>query len=175
MRSIIINLALYEAAWVACVFGAAYGYPWLGIGVCAIAVGAHLARTDDMPGELVLIGSIVLAGGLFDSLLAQSGWISYQQHFPSTSWAPLWIVGLWAAFATIVRTSLKWMSGRTLLAAVLGVLGGPLAYFAGARFGAIDIVDVVPATVALGIGWALLMIVLSRPQLMTRDMVLAGV
>ena len=175
MRAIVINLSLYEAAWLACVFGAAGGYPWLGIVVCLTAVGIHLLRTDQLQSELLLISAIVLYGATFDSLLAQSGWISYQQHFPSAAFAPLWIIGLWAAFATIVRTSLQWLKGRSVLAAALGALGGPLAYLAGARLGAIEIIEVWPAAVTLGLGWALLMYVLSLPQLMNPQKVAAGV
>ena len=175
MRDILINIGLYEAAWFACVFGAAYGHPWLGILVCAVAVGVQLARTDKLQSELHLMGGIVVFGATLDSLLAHNGWINYQHAFPYASLAPLWIIALWAAFATIVRTSLGWLKGRSVLASVLGALGGPLAYVAGARLGAVDLIEFTPAMLTLAVGWALLMYVLSLRQFMTPQKVAAGV
>ena len=51
--------------------------------------------------------------------------------------APLW-VGLWMQFATIMPFSLRWLSRRYWLSSVLGLVGGPLAYYAGQKAGAVD-------------------------------------
>lgn len=37
------NIVAYQAAWFACVLGAAYGMPWIGAAVCLAVVAAHLA------------------------------------------------------------------------------------------------------------------------------------
>jgi len=71
--------------------------------------------------------------------------------------APPWILGLWALFATTLNVSLNWLKGRWLVAALLGGIAGPLSYWAGARLGAVVLVEPVPALVALSIGWAILM------------------
>ena len=60
-------------------------------------------------------------------------------------------------FATTLNVSLKWMKRRYLLAAVFGGLGGPLAYYAGHRLGAVGFSDIQTALLAVGIGWAFIM------------------
>ena len=51
---------------------------------------------------------------------------------------PLWMVALWAAFATTLNVSLRALRPHYLLAAVLAAMGAPLAYYAGARLGALQ-------------------------------------
>ena len=53
------------------------------------------------------------------------------------SWlAPPWIVALWLQFATSRETLLASLRDRPWIAAVVGAVGGPLAYGAGVRLGA---------------------------------------
>ena len=69
--------------------------------------------------------------------------------------APYWIVAMWALFATTVNLSLRWLKGRLWLALILGAIGGPLAYFAGYRFGAVTFLESTTALILLSLGWAL--------------------
>ena len=48
-----------------------------------------------------------------------------------------------------------------LLAAAFGVVGGPLAYYTGERLGGIMLVEFTAAMIALGIGWSIMMPLLS--------------
>ena len=43
---------------------------------------------------------------------------------------------MWINFALTLNGSMRWLHGRYLLAAVLGAIGGPLAYVAGVKLGA---------------------------------------
>jgi hypothetical protein len=52
---------------------------------------------------------------------------------------------------------MRWMSGRYLLAALFGAIGGPLSYLAGARLGAMSFIDTGAAVTALAVGWGLAM------------------
>ena len=63
---------------------------------------------------------------------------------------------LWVNFATLINVSLNWLHGKYLLAAILGAVGGPLAYWAGDRLGAIEIAQplVVPL-LAIGLAWGM--------------------
>jgi tetrahydromethanopterin S-methyltransferase subunit D len=49
------------------------------------------------------------------------------------------------------------MKGRLLMAAVFGAVGGPMAYYAGYKLGAVAVPDIAVAMLALGIGWAVMM------------------
>jgi hypothetical protein len=60
-------------------------------------------------------------------------------------------------FATTLNLSLGWLKGRPALAALLGAVGGPLAYFAGHRLGGIELPDPAVALLVQGLGWSVLM------------------
>jgi hypothetical protein len=64
---------------------------------------------------------------------------------------------MWALLATTLNVSMRWLHGRPWSAAAFGALGGPLAYWAGARLGAVEIPDVAAALTAQAIGWAVMM------------------
>jgi hypothetical protein len=56
--------------------------------------------------------------------------------------------------------ALRWLQPKLALAAVLGALAAPLAYYAAARFGALTLPRALPALGAEAAGWALLLPVL---------------
>ena len=66
---------------------------------------------------------------------------------------------LWLQFATLLHFGLRWLSGRYVLAAVLGFAGGPLSFWAGERVGAIEFASP-GAYLALACFWAAVMPVL---------------
>lgn len=149
-----VNFILFQVAWFACVLGGARGIPWIGPAVVAAVAAYHLSRVPDPKSELHLLVLAAGIGAAFDSALAATGWLSY----PSGQWhpllAPYWIVALWVAFATTLNVSLNWLKGRLLLALAFGAVGGPLAYFAGAKLGGVTFYEPVLALTALAFGWA---------------------
>ena len=68
--------------------------------------------------------------------------------------SPLWMVSLWINFATLLNVSLKWLHGRYALAAVLGALGGPAAYYSGARLGAMQNLPGIGSLLVLSLAWS---------------------
>src|SRR5205085_49591 len=80
-------------------------------------------------------------------------------EFASTTWsafAPLWMVSLWMVFATTLNHSLRWLASRPWAAALAGGIGGPLAYFAGEKLGALSIESPLPAAFTfIGFLWAI--------------------
>lgn len=159
-RERVLNFVLFQAGWFACVLGAARGE---GMAGAAVAMGVALVYIMRAPQPLRAAALIALActlGALWDSALAAAGWIGYDDADISgvmfIGAAPLWIVALWALFATTLNSSLGWMQGRPALAALFGAIGGPLSYWAGERMGALRLESPVAALVALAAGWALL-------------------
>ncbi|MGR9036530.1 MAG: DUF2878 domain-containing protein [Gammaproteobacteria bacterium] len=158
----IANLLIYQFVWLACVLSAAGGMPTLG-GLTALAgVLWHLIQARRPMAEVQLILLTGLIGGLWDSLLIVLGLIRYPSGSLMPWMAPVWIVALWMAFATTFNQCLRWLHGRTALAAVFGALGGPLAWWGGQALGALQLIHQMPALVALGLGWAMLMPALIR-------------
>ena len=159
-----VNFAAFQLAWLVAVWGASVGLSWLGpvavVGwVSAYALWQNRARAD-VP---LWLGAGVL-GGVTDSILVWSGAMAFPETagpgFPTT----LWMIALWINFAAALRHCMGWLCGRFALATVFGAIGGPLAYLAGSKFGALEI-HVLPAVV---IAWIVVMPCLLVIEMKTR-------
>ena len=157
----IINILASQAGWFACVLGAAYGTPLFGPAVVAAIVGMHLVHSARPSREFALIVSAGLLGAAWDSALVAAGWIEYPAGNVSASLAPYWIVAMWMLFATTLNVSLRWLRERPALAAIVGGISGPLAYYGGAKLGGVGFVDTQAALTALAFGWAAMLSALS--------------
>jgi hypothetical protein len=94
-------------------------------------------------------------GALFDTLLLQTGWLTYVNGMLWAGTAPYWIVAMWLLFATTLNVSLRWLRRSYAAAALLGLIGGPMSYYAGAKLGGLTFINTTAALTALAIGWAL--------------------
>lgn len=162
---ILVNFIAFQLGWFACVLGAAWGWPWAGTGIALAIVALHLARAPQPQREATLVVGAAALGALWDSLLVVLGWIEYPNGTLVAGTAPHWMVALWMLFATTLNVSLAWLKRRLPLALVFGAIGGPLAYFGGAKLGALVFANQIAALTALAVGWALLtplLIVLAR-------------
>lgn len=154
--ALLVNFALYQIGWFACVFGAASGLSWLGAGLALACAVIHLFLVRDRAREAMLMAAVAVLGLTVDSLQVRLGVFTYPGGTPLEGFAPPWIAMLWLQFATLLHFGLRWMSGRYVLAAVLGFVGGPLSFWAGERMGAIEFASP-GAYVALACVWAAVM------------------
>ena len=168
--SLIINVVAFKAGWLLSVIGGAQQLPWLGPLAVFCAVVMHLLRARKPSAELRLIIACGVVGGCFDSLLVTAGWVQYPAGMFHAMLAPYWIVTMWMLFATTLNVALRWLRGRQLIAAMFGFVGGPLAYLAGHKLGAIVFVEQFAALATLALGWAVLM-----PSLMRLSALLDGI
>ncbi len=159
---LLVNIAVYQAGWCACVLGAARGKPWLGLAIAAIVVCGWVMSAPRPSALLQLTALTALVGYSWDSWLSVAGLIGYPPGWLSPPLAPPWILALWLLFATTLPISLRWLQGKLALAALLGALAAPLAYLAAARFGALTLARLQPALWALALGWAGLLPLLLR-------------
>jgi hypothetical protein len=152
----IINLTLFQAAWFAAVLGAAQGAPWLGPLVMVPVLAVHLSLTDDWQGELKLLLAAGLLGFLCDTALVTAGVFSPLQYLVSHPFSPPWMIGLWMNFAATLNVSMAWLRGRYLPAAVFGAIGGPLAYYSGAKLGATLALPSLNGMLVLAVVWGVM-------------------
>jgi hypothetical protein len=134
----IANFCLYQLGWFACVLGAGMDRPGLGM-TCALAlVIVHLWLTRATLRQLAVMATAGVIGLTSDTL--QMWWgVFYFPHGTIVDWfAPLWVGVLWIQFATLLPFSLRWLSRRYWLSAALALVGGPLAYYAGEKAGAVE-------------------------------------
>lgn len=152
-----MNVVLYKGAWLGGVFGAASGSLWL----CAVGVSAalcwHLMRAREPGRELQLIALAVVVGAGVESLLVATGWVRMADGLLVGGFLPLWMVALWASFATTLNVALRAFRTRYALVSLVGFIGAPLAYIAGARLGALEWVVAAPALLLIAVAWAILM------------------
>jgi hypothetical protein len=128
------NLLGYQLVWFLLVRGAANASLALPLVAGAAFVLAQLALAAQPRRELRLIAVAVLLGLAIDGVAAGTGLLRYASPSPALppQGAPMWILMLWACFATTINRSLAVLQRRTWLAALLGGIGAPLAYAAAA-------------------------------------------
>jgi hypothetical protein len=155
--AIALNVVLFQLGWVACILGAAHAMAWVSVVAAGAITAWHLSRATHPRCELALVVVAVLLGLIFETFLVQAGLVRFETGVLIAGAAPYWMVALWAIFATTVNVSLRWLRPRLWLAALLGAVGGPPAYYAGARLGALEFIAAGAALVAIAIGWAILL------------------
>jgi len=158
ITSKIINILLYQLGWFSCLLGAAWGYPLKGAFFALLLIVVHLVLAESRKSELYLMLCACLLGITIDTAQQAAGVFTFKTDPAWPIWLPLWIFVIWAQFATLLRYALNWLSGRYLLAAFFGLIGGPLAYWGGARLGAAQMGEHLFASIAsLALIWALVM------------------
>lgn len=152
------NFVGYQLVWFAAVLGAARGWTWPAVLALGLFAAWQLRASRVRKSDVRLVGAALVCGALLDGLLRSTGVLGYAAGalaLPSGG-APLWILALWVSFALTFNHSLQWLAGRTLMCAVLGAVGGPLAYAAAARVGAVTFPAPAWHSVAwIAVGWAI--------------------
>lgn len=158
-----INFIGFQIVWFAAVLGASKGLWWPGPLAAFVFATVHLLGPMRLRGDASLVIVALLLGCVVDSAYASSGVLRYAAPFPSTQFAPLWILGLWAGFALTLNHSLAYLARRPWVAAVAGAIVGPISYWsAGRAFDAVQLGGPLwRSLVALSVGWTIAMLVLS--------------
>ncbi|MDN7124200.1 DUF2878 domain-containing protein [Pseudidiomarina sp. 1APP75-32.1] len=147
----IAGLLWFDLVWFSTVAGRE---PWLPIALPIVAVQIYLSSTREGFSWVLFLQLLVL-GLALESTVVALGILDF-----TGGWLPLWLIALWFGFAAMVTTSLDWLSGRYVLAALLGLASGPLTYAIGSRLGAAELlVDEYLMWIAYGILWALYMVI----------------
>lgn len=176
----LFNALVFYAVWFSAVWLAGTGQPLPALSICLGAVAFHLAVTSPSPRwrEMMVVGlsalmglgleTAFIAGGLTAFPMPASGALG-PTNIPGwtgglLAWAPpVWLIGLWAAFGTLLNVSLAPLKKRPGLAAGLAALGGPASYYAGERLGAITLAEPRMLTLAiLGAAWVIVFPLLLR-------------
>jgi hypothetical protein len=145
----LVNLAIYQLCWFICVIGG-NSYFWLAVPL----LGLHLVFTDKRKADMALMAVFLVVGIVVDGSLKFFGFFTFTSDFVIL---PPWLALIWLAFATLPNHSLSWMLSRPLLSILFGFMGGPLAYWAGAKLGAASFaLPLVESLLGLGLLWSVL-------------------
>jgi hypothetical protein len=162
--ALIANALMFQLCWLAFVAGAGRGNAWIGFVPLAMFAAWQLrasrARRADV--ELMLVAGALGFG--VDTSYVQAGALHYAAAFPSPELAPVWIVGMWMAFALTLNHSLDFLKHNLLASISLGLVGAPIAYaIAAGRFGAASFDGTALFALALvGLAWGALTPLLAR-------------
>lgn len=154
-KLLISNMAGFQLGWFACVLGAAADNPWIGPLVVGFLCVLYVAVLPSRRSLVQLALFAALLGVLTDSVLILSDIFTFTGASLPSWLSPLWLTAMWVNLALTLRISLAWLLGRYLLSSALGAVSGPLAYYAGARFGAIEFQTSLPiAVLILALVWS---------------------
>lgn len=129
----------------------------------------HLAFSSVRIADVRMMVLLLFIGLVVDGTLHQIGFISFKETgFP----IPFWLVVIWLALAITPHHCLSWLKNRLFLSPIFGALGGPIAYWAGVRFGASTFNWSLPLSIGtLAVIWAALWpavmyfsVVICKPQ-----------
>jgi len=156
-RSRAVNYALYQTGWLACILGAAWGWPVTGALIAAALIGAHFAWTTERAMELRLLLLALGLGVIVEAYQVRSGTYTRFTSGAVVAWmSPPWLLLMWAQFATTFRSSLHAVMLVPRRAALFGLVGGPIAFLAGERLGAVTLARPLgPGLVRLSVTWGL--------------------
>ena len=129
--------------------------PYLGPLVTLIFILVHLFLVKFNNRDIKIILTAIIMGFAIDSLFFQTNLIQYKGgYLVNHNIAPLWIVSMWAGFSITLLYTLNKIKNNYNLAMLLGLIGGPLSYQAGAQIGSIS-VNSYFAYLILSITWGL--------------------
>lgn len=158
---LIVNFVIFQISWFACVLGAANGMPWQALIFVLVVILLELLLTKaNLKNEMILITTVGIIGATFDQLILNHQLLAYASHGWSNAIVPIWIIALWIGFASTLNVSLRWLRDYPKSAFLFGAIGGPLAYLAAEKLGAVQLLITPNSIIALAIGWGILMPVL---------------
>ena len=149
-----VNYLLYQSGWFACILGAAWGWPVTGFLIAAALTAVHLWCSAERAIETRLVLLALALGLVVEAFQVRHGTYRFTSGAVVAWMSPPWLLMMWAQFATTFRSSLRAIMTSPARAALFGVLGGPIAFVAGERLGAVTLArPLAPGLVRLGVAW----------------------
>ena len=155
------NFVLFQIGWCVAVL-----YPGTLSALVSLAVVlVHLTFISAFPQrELRFIIMTVVLGSMLDVGHLTLGFLAFPGHEGAYAegMIPLWLVTLWAVFASAINHCLYWMRHNALVLYGLPPFAGALAYYSAERMGAIEIGHGLGGIIAIAAGWGLVYPLLVR-------------
>ena len=165
-RGPIINYFGFYVVWLCCASTPSTGKLFLAPIITMIFLLLHfviIADKRDKEFKLIIFG--VLLGIIVDSSFAMIDIVEYHgdrifQNMPKEI-APVWILCMWAGFASQVNYAMKYLRGKYRLIAFYGLLA-PLAYIGGEKIQAVTIAQGNINYVIISIVWSISFLLLFK-------------
>ena len=82
-----VNYVLYQVGWLACIFGAAWSYPWMGVAVGSVTLAAHVLFAERRLDEWRLACIVGVLGVVVESAQIAAGTLRFTQGVV-VAWLP---------------------------------------------------------------------------------------
>lgn len=154
---IVLNFVLSYGAWLAVATLAARGdFLWAMVpSLIAVAVHLMLVPPHRRQPELLLCLAAIPLGVAVESWNMATGATRYAAGADVAGGPPLFMIGLWMAFATLPNVSLSWLKQRPVVAVLFGAVAAAPSYFAGAKIGALTLGEPIwQSLMLIGAAWA---------------------
>jgi hypothetical protein len=149
----LVNALLFQFGWLACVVGG----DRVAVPVAAAVLLLHWRYLSRDAAEWFCMALSVALGVAIDAGLEAFDVLQFVG-----GGVPVWLIALWALFATTLNHSLRVFQRHLLWAALAGAGAGPLSYWSGVRLDAARFgIDTPTACAVLGVCWSLLLPLLS--------------
>ena len=145
------DLLGFKVCWALCAFCSVWDKPYLGPLVTLIFIIGHLLIVNFNFRDIKIIIASIMIGFIIDNLFLNFDFVIYKN---SINYATLWIIAMWAGFSITLIYTLDSLQNKYFMAALLGLVGGPLSYQAGDSIGSITI-NHNYSYIVLAIAWAI--------------------
>jgi hypothetical protein len=148
-----LNALGFQTAWWACIAGVGHGLEIPAILYGLALAGLHV-RFAAQPRQEIKLALIALAIGLAVDTLLQATSVVVFYGWSLAFLSPFWLWLLWVLFAMTLNASLGFLQAKPLwLSSALGLVFGPLTYYAGAQLGAASLETSPIHITALALTW----------------------
>ena len=137
MKHKLINFVLFQSIWFILILSAAHDSTY-GALIGFFLLSLQYLHGKKLFADCLLVVLAIVIGLIHDGLLKYFNLILYHIVFIDF-YSPIWIIGLWISFALTINHSLAWLQSKPALQIFFGLIGGPLAYLAGEKLGAITL------------------------------------
>ena len=162
-KDAVINYFGFSIVWVCCASTPSLEMPFVAPIATLIFLFFHFSIIAyNRYQELQLIIFAIFLGAIVDSGFAIFNIVKYNgviNQFPNLS--PIWILCMWAGFASQVNYAMRYLRGKYLLISFYGLLA-PLAYIAGEKINAVSIGTENINYAIIAITWSISFILLFR-------------
>jgi hypothetical protein len=154
---ILMNAIGFQMAWWACISSVSRDLEREAIAFCFILASLHVYASKTLMQEIKVGVFAVLTGIWVDS------WLQHFSVINFYGWAlgalsPFWLWTLWAMLGLTLNASLAFLKEQSpITTAFIGLVFGPLTYYAGAKLGAAEFDASITHMASLAIVWALVM------------------
>ncbi|MCB5162551.1 DUF2878 domain-containing protein [Marinomonas algarum] len=149
------NAILFQLVWFICLL---FGSAWA-LAATAVYLFLHDRYFMRTRREWRLVCVFLCLGFIIDGVFFQLGLFSIANADPDAfKLPPIWLLCLWVSVATMFAHSLDFLRSRYVLGAVMGMIGPPMSYFAGAKLAGITLAEpTILSLFAVGAMWMLVL------------------